>query len=305
MREALIASLCLLGLPLLLAGCSPFTLLNGADGDARRVAEGVPYGSLPAQRLDVYAPPGAAGAPVVVFFYGGSWRNGSRGDYAFVGAALAGRGIVTMVADYRRYPEAVYPAFVADSAQAVAWALAHAGDYGGDPRRVFVAGHSAGAYNAAMVALDARWLRACGRDPSELAGWVGMAGPYEFLPLTSRALQQVFPYPDTPADTQPLAHVSADAPPTLLLAGRADTTVDPRRNTDGLAAALGRAGVPVRLIDYPRLGHGMLVGALARPLRWRAPVLDDLAAHVQAAPAPSGEAAGGAVLPCSDTGFPQ
>lgn len=325
------AALCAAVLPPLLAACSPFTVLNATGDGGRLRAEGVPYGPEPGQLLDVYGPGAAAGAPaagwpapgtpaagwpapgspsasstggapVVVFFYGGSWRSGSRADYAFVGAALAARGIVTMVADYRRYPQVVYPAFLQDSARAVAWTLAHAARYGGDARRVFVAGHSAGAYNAAMVALDPRWLGACDVTPAALAGWIGMAGPYDFLPLTSRSLQAVFPYPDTPADTQPIRHVSASAPPALLLAGRADTTVDPVRNTDGLARALREAGAEVQTTGYERLGHGLLVGALAPGLRWRAPVLEDLARFVAATPASRTAPASGS---CAATGLPQ
>ncbi|MFJ1300817.1 alpha/beta hydrolase [Pseudomonadota bacterium AL_CKDN230030165-1A_HGKHYDSX7] len=326
MRETLMAVLCAAVLPPLLAACSPFTVLNATGDGGHLRAEGVAYGPEPGQLLDVYAPAGAsasgtglsatgspaagapaagapaAGTPVVVFFYGGSWRSGSRSDYAFVGAALAARGIVTMVADYRRYPQAVYPAFLYDSARAVAWTLAHAARYGGDPARVFVAGHSAGAYNAAMVALDARWLSPCGVTPGALAGWIGMAGPYDFLPLTSRSLQAVFPYPGTPADTQPIRHVSAGAPPALLLVGRADTTVDPVRNTDGLAQALRQAGAEVRVTGYERLGHGLLVGALAPGLRWRAPVLDDIVRFVAATPALPAASASGM---CADTGLPQ
>lgn len=264
-----------------LSACSPFTLLNGAVPEgASRITEDVAYGDAPRQRLDVYAPPGAAQAPVVVFFYGGSWRSGARKDYAFVGDALASRGIVAVLADYRLYPEAAYPAFLRDSAQAVAWALRHAGEIGGDPRRVYVAGHSAGAYNAAMVALDPRWLAAYGASPDALAGWIGMAGPYDFLPIETRDVRPVFHYPDTPADSQPVAHATHAAPPALLMTGMADTLVDPVRNTGHLAAALQAAGTPVTVVSYPNLGHRLLAGALARPLRWRAPVLDDLAGFV-------------------------
>ncbi|WP_144630867.1 alpha/beta hydrolase [Bordetella genomosp. 13] len=273
---------------LALSACSPFTLLNGAVPEgASRVTPDVAYGDAPRQRLDVYAPPAAAHAPVVVFFYGGSWRSGSRKDYAFVGDALASRGIVAVLADYRLYPEASYPEFLRDSAQAVAWTLRHAGELGGDPRRVYVAGHSAGAYNAAMIALDARWLGAYGASPDALAGWIGMAGPYDFLPIETRDVRPVFHHPDTPPDSQPVVHATAAAPPALLMTGTDDTLVDPVRNTGHLEAALRAAGAPVRVVRYPGLGHRLLAGALARPLRWRAPVLDDLASFVSTVPAPA------------------
>lgn len=265
----------------LLAACSPLTVLNGAvPDDAHRVSAGLAYGPLARQRLDVYRPPGAVNAPVVVFFYGGSWRSGERADYRFVGDALAARGMVAVVVDYRLYPEAGYPDFLRDAALAVAWTQRHIADHGGDPRRVFVAGHSAGGYIAAMLALDGRWLGGAGSSPAALAGWIGLAGPYDFLPIVSRTLRPVFGYPDTPPDSQPIHHVSAAAPPGLLLTGAADTTVDPRRNSASLAAALQTAGACARLVTYPDLGHKLLVGTLSRPLRWRAPVLDDLDAFV-------------------------
>ncbi|WP_082578741.1 alpha/beta hydrolase [Achromobacter sp. Root565] len=265
----------------LLAACSPLTLLNGAvPEDASGVTADIAYGTLPRQRLDVYRPPGATGAPVVVFFYGGGWRSGERADYRFVGDALAARGMVAVVADYRLYPEAGFPAFLHDAAMAVAWTQRHIGAYGGDPERVFVAGHSAGGYIAAMLALDGRWLGGAGSSPATLAGWIGLAGPYDFLPIVARGVRPVFGYPDTPADSQPMHHVSSHAPPGLLLTGTADTTVDPRRNSVSLAHALQDAGACAHLVQYPDLGHKLLVGALSRPLRWRAPVLDDVSAFV-------------------------
>ncbi|WP_454674496.1 alpha/beta hydrolase [Achromobacter pestifer] len=300
MRSALELAVLACVLVLALAACSPLTVLNGAVPDhASRIVPDVAYGEGGRRLLDIYAPPGVDKPPVVVFFYGGSWRNGSRADYKFVGDALASRGIMAVIADYRLYPAVSYPDFVEDSARAVAWTLQHIAEYGGDPARVYVAGHSAGGYNAAMVALDARWLARFGASPAMLRGWIGMAGPYDFLPIVARDVKPVFHFPGTPPDSQPIAHVSAAAPPTLLMAGLDDTTVDPHRNAEALAAALQAAHVPVTLVLYDRLGHAMLAGALARPLRWRAPVLDDLAAFVlhplqQAGRAPSGLARQGA-----------
>lgn len=260
---------------------SPLALINGViPANACRLVEGVSYGCGPRQQLDIYIPWHAAGAPVVVFFYGGSWRSGARADYKFVGDALATCGYVTVIADYQLYPQAVYPGFLHDCAQAVAWAAQHCAPYGGDPACLYLVGHSAGAYNAAMLALDPRWLRAHGGSPGMLAGWVGMAGPYDFLPIQTRAVRPVFHHPRTPADSQPVIHAHTGAPPALLMAGSADKLVDPRRNTDGLARALTAANADVQSIRYRGLGHEMLVGALARPLRWRAPVLRDLCAFL-------------------------
>jgi acetyl esterase/lipase len=272
---------------LLLAGaaltaCAPITALNALTPSGQ-VSKGVAYGSLPRQKLDVYQPDHAApagGWPVVVFFYGGSWNSGERGDYKFMGEALASRGVLTLIADYRLYPEVRYPDFLDDSAQALAYGLREAARLGGNPKRVFVMGHSAGGYNAAMLALDERWLKHAGQSPQQLAGWVGLAGPYDFLPIENPDATPVFFHPNYPSGTQPLTHAHAGAPPAFLGAARTDKLVNPQRNTESLAAALQADGVPVTLKLYDNVNHVTLAGSFAWPLRWLAPVLDDVAAFV-------------------------
>ncbi len=240
------------------------------------------YGDQPRNLLDVYTPTESQGAaPVIVFFYGGSWNSGERGDYRFVGEALASRGIVTVVADYRLYPQVRYPDFLHDAAQAVAWTEREIARYGGDPQRVFLMGHSAGAYNAAMLALDERLLAQVQLTPNSLRGWIGLAGPYDFLPVINPAVRPVFFYPDSPLDSQPINHVSAAAPPALLLASRDDPTVNPQRNSGGLAQRLRTAGVPVVEAYFTRTDHVTLVAALAAPLRGLAPVLDSVERFVK------------------------
>lgn len=292
-KPTLLTALGTMALLLVLGACSPLTTLNAlAVADSHSRVTDIAYGVLPRQRLDIYRPTGRASAggwPVVVFFYGGSWNSGERAQYGFVGAALASRGILTLVADYRLYPEIRYPDFLADSAQALTWGLSHAADYGGNPRRVFVMGHSAGGYNAAMLALDGRWLAATGHAPSEIAGFIGLAGPYDFLPMTNRDAQPVFFHPNYPPDTQPMAFASAAAPRSFLAAGSTDSLVDPERNTAALAARLAAAGVPVSLRRYEHVNHVTLIGAFSRPLRWLAPVLDDVAGFVLNAPAVKSE----------------
>ena len=266
-----------------LTGCSASGALNAlVPSDSYTLRADVAYGPEARQRLDVYLPlqrrtPG----PVVVFFYGGSWTTGDRATYSFVGEALASRGIAVVVADYRLSPQVKYPVFLQDSAQALRWTVDHLGELGADPRQVFVMGHSAGAYNAAMLALDERWLAGAGLKPAQLAGWIGLAGPYDFLPIGNRDVQVAFDWPGTPADSQPMVHASRSSPPALLLAARGDTTVNPVRNTEALARRLEAAGVPVGLQVYDRVSHVTLVAALAKPLRGLAPVLDDIAAFVR------------------------
>ena len=268
-----LAALVLLGT---VAACSPLQTINALTPSSTYTrTEDLAYGSDVRDRLDIYAPAGASGlAPVVVFFYGGSWNMGSRKDYKFVGEALASRGILAVVADYRLYPQVRYPAFLEDSAAAVAWTAREVQKYGGDPKRLFVMGHSAGGYNAAMVALDARWLGESGMSPAVLRGWIGLAGPYDFIPIKDENVRPVFFFPNTPAESQPINHVTSTAPPTLLIASNNDTLVDPVRNTGGLATKLRAAGVPVQETYFDHTSHTSLVGSLARPLRGLAPTLD-------------------------------
>lgn len=270
-------------LPALLSACSAVDLLNATvSTDTYRRTEGLPYGEHPRQRLDVYQPLDVTGgAPMVVFFYGGSWSSGDRGDYRFVGEALAASGIVAVIADYRLSPAFRYPAFVQDSARAVRWAVAHGAEHGADPARIFVMGHSAGAYNTAMVALDPRWLAAEGLQPSRLAGWIGLAGPYDFLPIGDRQTQVAFDWPRTPADSQPLFHASSASPPALLLAPTDDRVVNARRSTVALARQLQSRGVYVESALFDGVSHVTLVAALAPVLRGRAPVLERVSAFVK------------------------
>jgi acetyl esterase/lipase len=247
-----------------------------------RVATGIRYGSLPRQRLDVWRPSGPDGAaPVLVWFYGGSWNSGDRGDYGFAARAFAEKGFVVVVPDYRLVPVVRYPAFVEDAAAAVAWTRANASRFGGDPERIVLAGHSAGAYLAVMLALDARWLGAAGVATGTVKAVAGLAGPYDFMPFDTDASRQAFGQFPRPAATQPISHVRADAPPLWLATGTADTTVRPR-NSESLATRQRAQGGSARLVRYNALDHYDIVMALARPFRGKAPVLDDAAAFLLA-----------------------
>ena len=267
-----------------LVGTAPGATLNLlASVGGHKLSDGVAYGPLARHKLDIYRPASAApalGWPVVVFFYGGSWNRGERADYRFVGEALASRGVLTLVADYRLYPDVRYPDFLSDCAQALAYGLHEAAALGGNPKRVFVMGHSAGGYNAAMLALDARWLQATGHSPQELAGWVGLAGPYDFLPIHNPDVKPVFFHPSYPAGSQAIDYARRDAPRGFLAAAVNDELVNPQRNTVGLATRLRDAGAPVTVKLYERVNHMTIAAALAWPLRWVAPVLDDVSEFV-------------------------
>lgn len=257
-----------------LVGCSATGALNVlVSRGTYRAETGIAYGDDARQRLDVYAPLQARpDAPLAVFFYGGSWTRGDRAAYRFVGEALASAGIVTVVADYRLSPQVRWAAILEDCSDAVGWVFRNAERLGSSPRRIHLVGHSAGAYNAAMLALDARWLARHGLQPRQLAGWVGIAGPYNFLPIVDPDSQRAFAWPDTPADSQPITHATAQAPRTLLLAATEDKVVNPQRNSVELAQRLRGAGVDVELEVLEGVNHVTIVGALATPLRGLAPV---------------------------------
>ena len=266
----------------LAAACSPlrtFDALVPKDGGVRVVVRDAAFGPGPRQRVDVYAPRigGGAARPVIVFLYGGSWNSGTKAGYGFVGRALAARGFVVAIPDYRLVPEVRYPAFLQDNAAAVRWVRANVGRVGGDPDRLVIAGHSAGAYDAAMLATDPRWL---GADRRAVRGWIGLAGPYDFLPFDQPVTRAAFGHVADPAETQPVTHAGAGDPPALLATGERDTLVAPR-NSDALAARLAAAGVRVERRRYPALGHVGVLTAIARPLRGRAPVLADMAAFAE------------------------
>ena len=269
---------------LLATGCTSFDLLNAVEprwGYCR--TNDVSFGPLPEHKLDVYRPtcPDPTRG-VVVFLYGGDWQNGTRGDYAFAGQAIASRGFVAVVPDYRKYPAVTFPAFVQDAALAVRWAHDHAADYGGDPHRVYLMGHSAGAHIAAMLTLDGEYLAAVGLDRSAVRGTVGMSGPYDFVPPVDDRAAFGMARTDTHPDPriEPIHFVDGHAPPMLLLQGDADTVVAPD-NATHLAAAITRAGGQVSVIRYPGRGHEGVVLALSWPFRWLDPVLDDAARFVR------------------------
>jgi acetyl esterase/lipase len=262
---------------LALSACSPLRMFNAImpkDGGSRLVLRGGAFGSDPRQQLDLYAPttPSARPWPVIVFIYGGSWDSGIRQGYGFVGRALAARGFLVAIPDYRLVPAVRYPVFLEDNAAAVRWVIAHAAQYHGDPQRLVLAGHSAGAYDAAMLAYDPRWL---GADRAAVRAMIGLAGPYDFLPSKLPTVIAAFGGARDPADTQPINHVSPGAVPALLCTGDKDDLVAPR-NSDTLAARLAAVGTPVDRRRYPRVGHVGLVTAIAEPFRGKAPVLEDM-----------------------------
>ena len=245
------------------------------------IHRGLAFGPEPRQKLDVYVPSGlAAPAPVLLFFYGGGWQGGDRGDYLAFGQAFASAGMVAVVADYRLYPQVKYPGFVEDAAGALAFVRAHAAQYGGDPDRIFLAGHSAGAYNAVMLASEPSFIAAKGGSLDWIKGVIGIAGPYNFLPMRDPVYVDMF-HGTNNTDSMPVHHVDGPRPPMLLISGSNDDTVRPS-NTNDMSERLRRFGSDVKVIFYKGVGHVGVILSLARGFRGLAPLRQDMIEFIRA-----------------------
>jgi acetyl esterase/lipase len=259
---------------LTLMGCA--TLLNASiPRDGYEVVRNVAYGDDARQRMDFYIPSGLTKpAPVIVFFYGGSWKMGTKDDYRFLGQAFASKGFITAVVDYRLYPDVYFPTFMEDSARAFVAIHRTIAEHGGNPSALFVAGHSAGAYNAMMLAANPAYVRQAGGQPEWIRGVIGIAGPYDFLPLTDPDLIAIFS--KRPAmETQPVHFVTRAMPPVFLATGTDDDTVIPR-NSERLAAKLQALGHTPTLHYYPDVDHIDIILSLAHRFRDTSPLLEDI-----------------------------
>ena len=251
---------------------SPALLVDTVDRIASRanvakVADGITFDAN-GNKLDIWSmvAKGKDPRPVVVFFYGGGWANGTRTEYGYAARPFVEAGYIVVLPDYRKVPQVRFPGFVEDSAAAVKWVQANIAEYGGDPARVNVAGHSAGAYNALMLALDPQWL---GDKP--VTSVISLAGAADFYPWTSRrAIDAMSQFPD-PKATQPVTFVRADAPPILLIHGSTDTVVR-IRNSNSLYAKQKAVGGDVTLRAQQGGSHNDLVLALGTLFRGRYPV---------------------------------
>ena len=233
------------------------------------------FGPDPRQKLLVHRMAGAQGPlPVFVFIHGGSWANGDPENYGFIARNIAPEGFVVVLAGYRLGETGRYPAMLEDTAEVLAWVRDNIAAHGGDPARITVGGHSAGAYNAAQVVLEDRWL-----GPSPVRGVVGLAGPYDFYPYDSESTRATFGSVGAGADSQPVNHADGAAPPFLLVHGEEDTLVRPR-NSHALAAALEERGARVETLFLPGKTHNDPLLALAYPWRRDALVFERVTAFL-------------------------
>lgn len=267
-----------------LAACSgPRTLNTVALNPDRgtKIVRDVAYGTDPRQKLDIYIPDTEGPHPVLVFIHGGSWSSGSKGEYAFAGKRFAALGFVTAVINYRMVPDGAYPVFMEDTGAAVAFIHAHAGKYQGIPDRLFITGHSAGAYNAVQVAVAPEFLAPHGVTPAIIDGVVGLAGPYDFLPSKDPDVIAAFGADADPKVTMPAYRATPGAPPMLLIAGGEDDVVWPH-NAPNMAAALEKVGTEAVVKVYPTADHAGTLVPIALPRRGT--VAADVAAYLHALP---------------------
>ncbi len=274
---------------ILLQACSPLSVVNAvAPNGGVTVLPDLAYGDGDRQVLDLYRPEGAtAELPTILFFYGGSWKRGSREKYAFAARALAREGFLVAVADYRTYPDVKFPAFVHDGAKAVAWLIRNAAQYGGKPTGIHMVGHSAGAHIAAMIALDGKYLEREGISRNALGRWVGLAGPYAFYPSQVNAVRDIFADLSDEDQARPIAFATIPgAPDALLLHGGDDTLVLPE-NSKQLVSALSASGMNAYAHIYPDIGHVRLVLSLSAPFQSFATTLKDSVHFLKTGAAPS------------------
>lgn len=248
---------------LLVSGCSGQQIVNDLTTDyGYRLSSNIAFDTTTGLKLDIYSPGNIGKAPVVVFFFGGRWAEGSKEQYKFVGQALAARGIVAVIPDQRLYPQVRYPAFLQDGARAVRWTREQIAQYGGDPNRIVLMGHSSGAYNAVMLTLKDDLLKKVGGDRTWIRGTIGLAGPYDFLPLTDPDLRDLFGPPEHYDQTQPVLYPDGKNPPILLMHGQDDQIVYVK-NTESLAARISAANGPVETVLYPKMSHRKIIASLS------------------------------------------
>lgn len=267
---------------LTLAACSPMALIDRLIPETGYEREqGISYGEAPRQKLDIYRPAnGLKSRTVIVFLYGGAWKSGHRGGYRFVGQTFAARGYVTVIPDYRLFPEVRFPRFVEDAADAIAWVRREIATRGGDPDRIVIMGHSAGAHSAALLALDRTYFDKVGVPQDAVVGWVGLAGPYAFDPFEYNSTRPIFETASEPDATRPIKNVRAGAAPALLLHGFNDLRVN-IRNSIELSKRLREAGIRTRFVTLEDTGHSGVLLGLAKPFMGDNEVIDPIIKFIE------------------------
>lgn len=275
--KGIVAATALVGV----GGCTRLLNEAAALGTNVRVENDISFGPDNRHQLDMYLPENVTrDTPLIVFWYGGSWKWGSRSRYEFVGYSLASKGFAVAVADYRLFPEVRFPDFNYDAARAVVWLQNNRKRFGLGQGAAHLMGHSAGAHIAVLVALDPKYLAKWGSSPKEIASVIGLAGPYGMHPSKVSFIADVFPTTDHEDEARPVTFAHSDGPPMLLLHGAGDGLVAPK-NSVQMADLQTAAGSKAQARVYETIGHKEIIVALAPPFQGLAPVLDDISSFVE------------------------
>ena len=233
----------------------------------------IPFGHTGSLKLDVYKPKTKSEKKdILVFIHGGNWSNGSKKLYRFFGRGMARKGILTVVIDFRQYPSATYSGMAMDAAEAVAWIRQHAAEYGGDPEKIFVAGHSAGAHLAALISTDNSYFDSL-EIKSPVKGCI-LIDPfgldmYTYLKKEEPYKYDVYRTVFTKDSVQwkrgsPVNHLHPGMPPFMLFRG-GRTYPNIVEGTDRFAEALKKYQPDASVIVVPRKRHAGMIFSYTNP----------------------------------------
>lgn len=257
--------------------CTPakFALVNAPTLTYEgKIIEDVAYGDLARQKLDIYIPDIERDTfPVVVFFHGGRWTQGSKEQYKFVGMTLSKMGYVAVLPNTRLYPEVKFPSFAEDAAKSLAWVYENINQYKGN-KDLFVSGHSSGAHLGALILADESYLAAFELSPDVVNAFAGISGPYDFVPQAPD-IKKMFGPPENFPNMVVTNFIGGDEPPMLLLYTGEDESVHPR-NLKAFKAGIEKAGGEVESIIYEKGGHAAPVAAFSWANPSDLPVPEDI-----------------------------
>ena len=256
-----------------------FVVNSLAKLDDYSVYENIAYGPDEFNQLNVYVPANhspEANLSTVIFFYGGCWggcRTYTKEHYLFVAQALTSQSYITVLTDYRRYPHVKFPEIIDDARASVEWVKSNINQFGGNPGSIYLMGHSAGAHLGAMLTFNKTYLQP--ETYAGIKGFIGLAGPYDFLPLTKPYQQAVFAPPSKYPESQPINFVDGQEPPLLLLYGNNDKIIKPR-DIQNLSAKVAAIGGSVTSHYYDDIDHISILSALSIPKQNSQSVLNDI-----------------------------
>lgn len=214
--------------------------------------------------LDLYLPTNAA-FPTLVWFHGGGLTGGNKNGCDKLGKMLANEGVALAAANYRLSPKAKFPAYVEDAAAAVAWTRAHIGEHGGDVKKLFVGGHSAGGYLTSMLTMNPAYLKKEGLDPNDLAGVLPFSGQM-VTHFTVRAERGISTNSVTADDAAPIFYSRKDIPPMLVIMGDHDWPARVEENQYFVAFQQRVIGNKrIRFLQIADRDHGSIVGKMTKP----------------------------------------